>query len=133
MSNVFFGNTCITMAGRYTLVKILMDTLYTYTAFKTLAQAAYGQDAYGSQIYSQDGATTPVNPGNPGTPGQPGTNPGQPGTSVDPTAPNTGFLGMSQSAVVATSSGALLIAIAIAGITSVFVSRARRNKRTQEK
>lgn len=107
-----------------------MDTLYTYTAFKTIAQAAYGQDAYGSQIYSQDGTTTP---GNPGTPGQPGTNPGQPGTSVDPTAPNTGFLGMDQSAVVATTSGALLVAIAIAGIASVFVSRSRRNKQNQGK
>ena len=44
-------------------------------------------------------------------------------------APNTGFLGLSQDAAIASLGGALLVAVAVAGVITVLVSRRRRIKK----
>ena len=79
---------------------------------------AYGTSTYGDQTYSctpadQACATAP-----------PAANP----TPTTESAPNTGFLGMSQDAAIASAGGALLVAIAIAGAVYVVISRIRNKK-----
>jgi len=82
----------------------------------TLFAQAYGTDTYGGQTYSCTGTETNC----------------VQGTSTEG-APNTGFLGMSQDAAIASGAGALLIAIALVGSIFVVASRRRANKKnTQE-
>jgi hypothetical protein len=93
-----------------------MNTFYTYSPVKTVAQLNYGEGSYSTQVYGcEDGDTSCI-------------------TTEDVTAgaPNTGFFGMSQSAAIATTAGALLVAIAVIGIVFVVVSRLRHRKKTQE-
>lgn len=82
----------------------------------TLFAQAYGVDSYGGQTYScQENDTACIQ-----------------GTSAEG-APNTGFMGLSQDAAIASGAGALLLAIAIVGSIFVIVSRRRANKKnTQE-
>lgn len=93
-----------------------MNIEYTFKSGSILAQA-YGSDTYGSEVYSNcqqtaDGCIPITSTENP---------------------PNTGFLGLSPDAAIASASGALLVAVALVGIVYVFVSRARsRKKKTQE-
>lgn len=84
--------------------------------YKYLAQTVYGGDNYNAQSYGCDPSQTCTT--------QTGTN----GAG----APNTGFFGSSD-AVFATVGGALLIAIAIVGVITVFVTKANRRKQTEEK
>ena len=80
----------------------------------TLFAQAYGSDAYGAQTYScPENQTTCVQ----------GTTEG---------APNTGFLGLSQDAAIASGAGALLIAIALVGTAFVLLSRRRANKKNSQ-
>lgn len=77
---------------------------------------AYGTDSYGVQEYSNcqitaDGCV--------------------PVTSTTG-APNTGFLGLSPDAAIASGTGALLIAVAIAGAFTVLAKRRSRKNKTQE-
>ena len=101
---------------RYTLGKALMNKEYTFKSSTLFAQA-YGGDPYGSEVYSNcqqtaDGCIPTTSTENP---------------------PNTGFLGLSPDAAVASASGALLVTLAIVGTVYVLVSRARsRKKKTQE-
>lgn len=90
-----------------------MNIEYKINSATILAQATYGDQVYGSQVYSDCKQTAD------------GCEPITTGTT---TAPNTGFLGMSPDAAIASLSGALLLAIAIAGTIYIFVSRARRKK-----
>ncbi|MFZ1250199.1 MAG: hypothetical protein WAR37_02010 [Candidatus Microsaccharimonas sp.] len=88
---------------------------YIYNPTTTFAQA-YGTDAYGEQSYSCQ------------------TNDTSCYTTVTEGAPNTGFLGLSQDAAVASISGGLLIAVAVVGTVFVVISRVRsRKKNTQVK
>lgn len=89
-----------------------MNIQYTANTHLFFAQA-YGGDAYGTQVYSDCQQT----------------NEGCVPISTTQ-APNTGFLGLSPDAAVASASGALLVAIAIAGAVYVIVSRrkSRKNK-----
>jgi hypothetical protein len=92
-----------------------MNTSFLYSPVKTLAQLNYGEGEYNSQVYScQSGDTDCIT-----------TEDATPGGAA---APNTGFLGMSQSAAIATTAGALLVAVAIVGIIFVVVSRVRHRK-----
>lgn len=91
-----------------------MATEYVFKSGGFFAQA-YGTDSYGEQVYSDTSSSNPS---------EPATNPG-----TTTTAPNTGFLGMSQEAAVASSSGALLIAVALVGTVYVIVNRRRRVKK----
>ena len=72
---------------------------------------AYGGDSYGAQVYN-------------------GCEQGSEGCVVTTgtQAPNTGFFGLSPDAAIASGSGALLVAVAIAGAVYVLVSRRRTNK-----
>lgn len=94
-----------------------MNTHFHYT-FSTKFAQAYGVEQYGQQEYSYCEQTpegcVPVN-------------------TTTATPPNTGFLGLSSDAAVASLSGALLVAIAIAGAVYVIVSRRRASKRKEEK
>lgn len=77
---------------------------------------AYGSDTYGAEQYSNcqitaDGCV--------------------PITSTAG-APNTGFLGLSSDAAVASVSGALLVAVAIIGTLTVLAKRRSRKNKTQE-
>jgi len=72
---------------------------------------AYGGDSYGTQTYN----------------GCEQTSEGCVVTTATQ-APNTGFLGLSPDAAIASGSGALLVAVAIAGAIYVLVSRRRTNK-----
>ena len=69
-----------------------IDTESLIQSVSLLAQATYGDGGYGSEIYSDDEATTPVDPG---TPTNPETNPGTDnGTGTEtgvPGFPNTGI------------------------------------------
>lgn len=90
-----------------------MNIEYTINTSLLFAQA-YGTDAYGVNEYSgceqsSQGCTT-------STAG----------------APNTGFLGLSPDAAVASGAGALLVAVGIVGIITVFVKRHSRKPKTQE-
>lgn len=87
-----------------------MNTILSSTPYTIIAQTNYGDSAYGSQIYSCQ--TT-----------------AECEQTVAP--PNTGFMGMSESAVIATSAGALLVAIALVGAVFVIAARIRRNKKTE--
>lgn len=91
-------------------VETLMNTVFSSLPYSIVAQTSYGDSAYGSQVYSCQ--TT-----------------AECEQTVAP--PNTGFMGMSESAVVATSAGALLVAIALVGAVFVIVARIRRNKKTE--
>ena len=104
-----------------------MNIDLTNLLVRTMAQATYGEENYGSQIYScGDGnvncdATVPVGPGN-----NPGT------TATTPGAPNTGFLGMSQDAAVFAIGGSLLMSIALVGAIFLAVRNRKRNKNNNE-
>ncbi len=81
----------------------------------TLFAQAYGTDAFGEQTYScQQNDTACIQ-----------------GTSTEG-APNTGFLGLSQDAAIASGAGALLIAIALVGSIFVVASRRRANKKNAQ-
>jgi hypothetical protein len=82
-------------------------TPYTY-----VGQSSYGQSSYGTETYSCQTAADCEE------------------TVVG--APNTGFMGMSESAVIATSAGALLVAIAVVGALYVIVARIRRHKKAEQ-
>jgi hypothetical protein len=92
-----------------------MEIIYSSKTNAFFAQA-YGTDAYGAQAYSC-------------APGEATCS-----TSVDSGvgAPNTGFLGMSQDAAIASLSGAVLLAFAIAGAIFVVVSRNRAAKKSHK-
>lgn len=91
-----------------------MNVEYTVKNSLFFAQA-YGTDTYGGQTYScVEGDTSCAT-----------------GTSTEG-APNTGFLGMSQDAAIASGAGALLVAIAIVGSVFVIVSRRRANKKNPQ-
>lgn len=87
-----------------------MNNLLSLNPYTVVAQTSYGDSAYGSQIYSCQ--TT-----------------AECEQSVAP--PNTGFMGMSESAAIATSAGALLVAIALVGAVFVIIARIRRNKKSE--
>jgi hypothetical protein len=89
-----------------------MKIEFTYNSKVYFAQA-YGSDAYGSQTYSgcvqtADGCVVP--------------------TSTTETPPNTGFLGMTPDAAVASLSGVLLVALAVVGTIFVVTKRIRSRK-----
>ena len=92
-----------------------MNIEYTFKNSSIFAQA-YGTDSYSHTVYSYceqtaDGCVPIQTTG----------------------APNTGFLGMSQDAAIASLGGALLVAVAIAGTITVLISRRRSHKKnTQE-
>lgn len=91
-----------------------MNTNYLLKTNLLFAQA-YGSDAYGTEEYSDctvtaDGCIPTTSTG----------------------APNTGFLGLSPDAAIASGAGALLLAIAIVGIVTVFIKRHSRKTKTQE-
>ncbi len=91
---------------------------YTY-----LAQA-YGTESYGTSTYTcQSGQScdTPTNTGGTGS-----------GSGSTTTAPNTGFLGLSNDAVLPTMSGVVLIAIALVGALYVIASRVRARKHAKK-
>lgn len=74
---------------------------------------AYGSDAYGANEYSN--CTQTVD-----------------GCVANTTgAPNTGFLGLSPDAAIASGAGALLVAIAIVGAVTVLMKRRSRKNKTQ--
>ncbi len=70
---------------------------------------AYGTSTYGEQSYSCNDTDSCV-------------------TGSTEAAPNTGFLGLTPDAAVASIGGALLVAIALAGAIYVIVSRGRARK-----
>lgn len=70
---------------------------------------AYGTSTYGEQSYSCNDNNSCV-------------------TGATEGAPNTGFLGLTPDAAVASIGGALLVAITIAGAIYVVVSRGRARK-----
>ncbi|MGV9001407.1 MAG: hypothetical protein ACOH18_00400 [Candidatus Saccharimonadaceae bacterium] len=84
----------------------------------TFFAQAYGGDSYGTQQYG--GCTQTADGCIPNT------------TTGAPGAPNTGFLGLSPDAAVASGAGALLVAVAIAGVITVFTRRRTRKNKTQE-
>lgn len=90
-----------------------MNIEYTINTNTILAQA-YGMGSYNEEVYSSCEITAD------------GCIP------VTAAAPNTGFLGLSPDAAIASASGALLVAIAIAGAVYVFASRARKKKAAKE-
>jgi hypothetical protein len=76
---------------------------------------AYGSDSYGTEEYGDceitaDGCVQVTTTG----------------------APNTGFLGLTPDAAIASGAGALLIAIAITGAVTVLLKRRSRKTKTQE-
>ena len=88
-----------------------MNIDYTFKNSLHVAQA-YGTDSYSQQVYSYCEQTS------------------EGCTPITPTgAPNTGVLGMSQDAAIASLGGALLLAVAIAGTIVVLVSRYRAHKK----
>ena len=105
-----------------------MDTKQIIIPFQTVGQASqYGEENYGSQIYScQDGdiaCTTASNNG-----GDTGNGSGNGNTST--TAPNTGFLGMSQESAVLALGGGVVLLIALV-LAVVFVTgKSRRHKQS---
>lgn len=95
-----------------------MNIEYTVKNGLLFAQA-YGSDTYGGQTYSCTAGVANCSPNSGGT--------------TQEGAPNTGFLGLSQDAAIASGAGALLVAIAIVGSIFVIASRRRANKkRSQE-
>ena len=91
-----------------------MNIEFTYNSKIYFAQA-YGSDAYGEQTYSgcvqtADGCVVP--------------------TSETP--PNTGFLGMTPDAAVASLSGVLLVALAVVGTIFVVTKRIRSRKNKEQ-
>ena len=88
---------------------------YSATTNVFFAQA-YGGDEYGAQFYSGCEQTSegciPV-------------------TTTQ--SPNTGFMGLSPDAAIASASGALLIAVAVVGIVYVVLSRRRSRKNKSER
>lgn len=74
---------------------------------------AYGTSTYGEQIYSCSDNNTCA-------------------TGTTEAAPNTGFLGLTPDAAIASMGGALLVAVAIAGAVYVVVSRSRSRKKKQD-
>jgi hypothetical protein len=114
MSNIFQMRSLLAIYFRnsYNTGREKLMNIYTSTSLKTLAQTNYGDSSYGTEIYSCQNAAECEQQATVG-------------------APNTGFMGMSESAVVATSAGALLVAIAVIGAIYVIVSRIRRNKKTE--
>jgi len=99
---------------RYTLGKVLMNIEYTVKNSIVFAQA-YGSGTYGTQTYSCQEANTCT-------------------TTTAPTegAPNTGFLGLSQDAAIASLAGAVLVAVAIIGSIFVVISRHRATKKKHQ-
>lgn len=87
-----------------------MNIVLSSIPYTVVAQTSYGDSAYGSQVYSCQTAADCEQ-------------------TVAP--PNTGFMGMSESAAIATSAGALLVAIALVGAVFVIVARIRRNKKSE--
>ena len=92
-----------------------MNREYTFKNGLLFAQA-YGTDNYGTEVYSNCEQTPegciPI---------------------TETSAPNTGFLGLTPDAALASASGALLVAIAIVGAMYVIFSRRRATKKkTQE-
>ena len=99
-----------------------MDTfLQSIPAHIYLAQA-YGSQSYGTSTYTcQDAQTCNTS-----------TNPGSGNTGTTTTVPNTGFLGLSNDAVLPTMSGVVLVAIAVVGIVYVVASRVRARKHAKK-
>ena len=94
-----------------------MEMNYTFT-HSTLFAQAYGAESYGQQEYSYCEQTPE------------GCVPVATTTSTSqPAAPNTGFFGLSQDAAIGSISGALLVAVAVAGAVYVVVSRRRAAKK----
>lgn len=87
----------------------------SFEKYLTIFGQAYGTDSYGAEIYSCEQTDTVC------------IEQAQSGAA----APNTGFFGSSDAAL-ATTGGALLVAIAIAGAIFVIVSRVKRNKSKQQ-
>lgn len=102
---------------QYTQVKALMNK--EYTAVTIIFAQAYGADAYSAQQYNGEATVTPIDP-TPATPTTP--------TTTTETAPNTGFLGLSSDGAVASVSGALLLAVALAGVGYIVSSKVRRGR-----
>ena len=91
-----------------------MEIQYSAKTNLFFAQA-YGGDSYGADVYSNcqqtaDGCIPTTSTG----------------------APNTGFLGLTPDAAIASGAGALLVAVAIAGVITVFTRRRTRKNKTQE-
>ncbi len=74
---------------------------------------AYGTSTYGEQVYSCSDNSSCA-------------------TGTTEAAPNTGFLGLTPDAAIASMGGALLVAVAIAGAIYVVVSRTRSHKKAQK-
>lgn len=108
---------CVSLREAIHFRKVLMNMQYIVENGKLFAQA-YGGDSYGQQLYS-DCEQTPEGC--------------IPVTQTTTTAPNTGFLGLTPDAAVASLSGALLVAIAVAGAIYVIVARRRADKKKDEK
>jgi hypothetical protein len=83
-------------------------TEYTYY-FKHVGQLNYGQGDFGQGGYSCQTSDTDCTT-----------------TSTQVGVPNTGVASMPQSALIATSVGGLLIAVAVVGIVFIIINRVRR-------
>lgn len=92
-----------------------MEIIYSTKTNAFFAQA-YGTTTYGTQEYSC----------------APGDAACIANAETSTTAPNTGFLGMSQDAAIASVGGALLLAVALAGAAFVVISRIRATKKASQ-
>lgn len=88
-------------------MKIAYSSITNTFFAQSYDSGAYGSDVYGGSTRTTDSTTTTG-------------------------APNTGFLGLTPDAAIASGSGALLVAIAIAGIVTVLTRRRSRKLKTQE-
>ena len=88
---------------------------YSATTNSFFAQA-YGGDGYGAQLYG----------------GCEQTSEGCIPVTTTAETPNTGFMGLSPDAAIASASGALLVAVAIVGVVYVLLSRRRSRKGKNE-
>ncbi len=92
-----------------------MEIIYSTKTNAFFAQA-YGTDSYSAQEYSC----------------VPGDAACVTGVETGVGAPNTGLFGMPQDAAIASISGAVLLAVALAGAAFVVVSRARASKKANK-
>jgi len=97
---------------------------------------AYGGDAYGAEVYGDcqqvGDECVPITTSNPGDTTPPGDTDTPTTTTTTTGAPNTGFLGLSSDAAIASVTGALLLAVALVGAVYVIVQRRARKQKTQE-
>ncbi|MGH7218545.1 MAG: hypothetical protein ACREGE_03845 [Candidatus Microsaccharimonas sp.] len=96
-----------------------MEIIYSTKTNAFFAQA-YGTSTYGTQEYScvpGDVACATAT---------------ETGTETGTVAPNTGFLGMSQDAAIASVGGAVLLAVALIGTAFVIISRFRASKKAPQ-